>query len=48
MSFLLFLVGFLEKGKKLAKSENFRGPMPLHRDPTLQRRSTPRRGMAMP
>ena len=33
MSFLLFLVGFLEKGMKSAKFGNFRGPMPLHRDP---------------
>ena len=33
MSFLLFLVGFLEKGMKLAKYGNFQGPTPLHRDP---------------
>ena len=45
MSFLLFLVGFLEKGTKLAKSGNFRGPTPRRRDPMQQRRSTPRRGM---
>ena len=33
MSILLFLVGFLEKGKKSAKSGNFRGPSPLRSDP---------------
>ena len=44
MSFLLFLIGFLEKWAKLAKSGNFRGPTPWRSDPTQQRRSTPRRG----
>ena len=44
MSFLLFLVGILEKWTKSAKSGNFRGLMPRHRDPTQQRRSTLRRG----
>ena len=48
MSFLLFLVGFLEKWTKLAKFGNFRGPTQRHRDPTQQRRSTPRRGMSTP
>ena len=48
MGFLLFLVGFLEKWTKSAKSGNFRGPMPRCRDPTPQRRSTPRRDMATP
>ena len=48
MSFLLFLVGFLEKGTKSAKSEKFRGPMPRRMDPTQQHRSTPRHGMSMP
>ena len=38
------LVGFLEKWTKLANLVNFRGPTPRHRDPTQQRRSTPRRG----
>ena len=44
MSFLLFLVEFLEKGTKPEKYGNFRGLMPRRRDPTQQRRSTPRRG----
>ena len=34
MIFLLFLVGFLEKGTKSAKSGNVRGHMPWHKDPT--------------
>ena len=34
MSFHLFLVGFLEKKKKSAKSGNSRGPTPRRRDPT--------------
>ena len=46
MSFLLFLVGFLEKWTQTAKSGNFRGPKPRRRDPTQQRRSMPRRGMS--
>ena len=46
MNFLLFLVGFLEKWTKSAKSGNFQGPTLRRRDPTLQRRSTPRRGMS--
>ena len=33
MSFLLFLVGFLEKGMKSAKSGNFRGLTSWRRDP---------------
>ena len=33
MSFLLFLVGFLEKGTKSTKSGNSRGPTPWRRDP---------------
>ena len=48
MSFLLFLVGFLEKGTKSTKSGNSRGPTPWRRDPMQQRRSTPRRGMSTP
>ena len=48
MSLLLFLVGFLEKGTKSAKSGNFQGPTPRRRDPMQQCRSTPRRGMSTP
>ena len=44
MSFLLILVGFMEKGTKSANLGNFRGPTPWRRDPTQQSRSTPRRG----
>ena len=33
--FLLFLVGFLEKGMKLTKPGNFQGPTPRRRDPHL-------------
>ena len=33
MSFLLFLVGFLEKETKSAKFGNLRGPTPQRRDP---------------
>ena len=45
MSILLFLVGFLEKWKKSAKSGNFRGPTPRRRDPMPRRgMSTSRRG----
>ena len=43
-----FLVGFLEKWTKSANLVNFRGPTPWHRDPTQQRKSTPRRGMSTP
>ena len=42
MSFLLILVGFLEKGTKSANL----GPTPRRRDPTQQRKSTPRHGMS--
>ena len=38
------LVGFLEKWTKSANQVNFRGPTSRRRDPTQQRRSTPRRG----
>ena len=48
MSVLLFLVGFLEKRTKSAKSGNSQGPTSWHRDPMQQRRSTPRRGMSTP
>ena len=44
MSFLLFLVGFLEKETKSEKYGNFQGLTPQCRDPIQQRRSTPRRG----
>ena len=44
MSILLFLVGFLEKWKKSAKSGNFQGPYAVRRSVG----STPRCGMAMP
>ena len=48
MSFLLILVGFLEKGTKLANLGKFRGPKPRRRDSTQQRKSMPRRGMSTP
>ena len=48
MSFLLILVGFLEKGTKSAKYGQFRGLTPRRRDPTQQRRSTLSRGMSTP
>ena len=48
MSFLLILVGFLEKWMKSANMGNFRGLMLWRRDPMKHRRSTPRRGMSMP
>ena len=48
MSFLLFLVGYLQKGTKSAKFGNFRGPTSQRRNPTPQRRSTPLHGMATP
>ena len=48
MSFLLILVGFLEKGTKSANLGNFRGPTLRRRDPMQQRRSTPRRDMSTP
>ena len=38
------LVGFMEKWTKSTNLGKFRGPMPRHRDPTQQRKSTPRRG----
>ena len=41
-----FLVGFLKKGTKSVNMGNFRGPTPRSRDPTQQRRSTPRLGMS--
>ena len=47
MSFLLILVGFLEKWMKSANMGNFWGLMLWRRDPMQQRRSTPRRGMSM-
>ena len=48
MSFLLFLVGFLEKWMKSAKSGNFWGPTLRRKDPTQQCRFTSRRGMSTP
>ena len=48
MSFLLFLVGFLEKWTKSAKSKYLQGLTLRRRDPTQQRSPTPRRGMSMP
>ena len=46
MSFLLILVGFLEKGTTSANLGKFRGCTLRLRDPTQQRRSTPRHGMS--
>ena len=40
------LVGFLEKRMKSANLGNFRGPTPRRRDPTQQRKSTPRCDMS--
>ena len=45
-SFLLILVGFMEKWMKLANMGKFWGPTSRCRDPTQQRRSTLRRGMS--
>ena len=47
MSFLLILVGFREKGR-INKSGQFQGPTPRRRDPTQQRKSTPRCVMSKP
>ena len=47
MSFLLMLVGFLEKMDEIRNFGQFWGPMPRRRNPTQQRKSTSQ-GVACP